>query len=147
MTQPKASRDPAITSRIMATIRSKDTKPELTLRRELHRRGLRYRVHDRTLRGKPDITFRGAHVAVFVDGDFWHGGNWRQRGRSSLEDELTQTNKDYWLSKIKRNLERDEAVNEELRSQGWNVIRVLISELQGNVASVADTVEQAVRGS
>ena len=80
-------RDPAVTSRIMAAVRSTGTRPEMTLRRALFRRGLRYRVRT-TLPGKPDVVFPGARVACFVDGAFWHGGGWKERGYTSMESQF-----------------------------------------------------------
>src|SRR5438309_2126139 len=72
-------RDPKVTSRIMAAVRGKNTEPEWLLRRALFRRGLRFRVHVKTLPGRPDIVFSSVRVVVFVDGDFWHGAGWRER--------------------------------------------------------------------
>ena len=108
-------RDPATTSRIKSAVRNRDTKPELLLRRALHRRGLRYRLR-RPLPGHPDLAFPGARVAVFVDGDFWHGNTWRLRGAASLDDYLDSlANADFWRQKIGRNIARDRAVEHELR--------------------------------
>jgi DNA mismatch endonuclease, patch repair protein len=74
--KPFLPRDPAITSAAMRRVRSSNTSPEMMLRRELHARGLRYRLQGKDLPGKPDLVFRSARVAVFVDGDFWHGHSW-----------------------------------------------------------------------
>lgn len=120
----------------MSRIRSKDTKVELQLRRVLHRRGLRYRVHKKDLPGKPDIAFTRQQVAVFVDGDFWHG--WKfEAWKHKL--------KPYWRDKIERNRARDRKRNLELREMGWKVVRVWEHELKGDVAACADRVEEAVR--
>lgn len=138
-------RDPAATSRIMATVRSKDTQPELLLRSELHRRGLRYRVHDRRLPGRPDLTFPRARVAVFIDGDFWHGGGWRERGFDSFEEQFARhRDPEKWILKIRRNVERDERVNMELGAAGWRVVRVLESKVRADVRTVADHVQGEV---
>lgn len=140
------SRDPAVTSRIMSAVRSRDTGPELRLRRELHRRGLRYRVH-RPLVGRPDIVFARARVAVFVDGDFWHGNTWRLRGASSLAEYLDgRGNAAFWHSKISATIARDETVTRQLSEQGWRVLRLWESDLDRNLAAAADLVEGAVRG-
>ena len=82
------SRAPETTHKIMSAIKSRDTRPELALRKELWRRGLRYRKNYKRLPGKPDIVFLGVRLAVFCDGDFWHGHNWAIRGYGSLEEEL-----------------------------------------------------------
>src|ERR1700747_3217921 len=94
-------RDPVITSRMMAAVRNKNTKAELALRRALHRRGLRYRLHPSDVFGRPDIVIRSRGLAVFVDGDMWHGNAWRVRGLSSLED-LFPNNTEFWTKKIRR---------------------------------------------
>ena len=103
-TKGSAHRDPAVTSRIMAAVKGRDTVPEIRLRRELHRRGLRYRLRSK-LPGKPDLVFSRARVAVFVDGDMWHGRGWRERGFSSMEEQFAgHRNPDFWIAKIRRNV-------------------------------------------
>ena len=135
-------RDPAVTSRIMSAVRSKDTVPEMLLRRELHRRGLRYRVHDRRLPGRPDLSFARARLAVFVDGDFWHGGGWRERGFQSLEAQFAaHRDPEKWAAKIRRNMERDAEVNAELADLGWRVVRVWESSIRADLRTVADDLE------
>lgn len=139
-------RDPAVTSRIMAAVKGKNTEPELLLRRALHRRGLRYRLHDKRLPGCPDMVFASARVAVFVDGDFWHGYGWRERGFSSFEAQFdNHRDPARWRTKIARNMERDVEVNTDLGRLGWNVVRVLESEIRRDVESVAGAVEASVR--
>lgn len=103
----------------MARVRTRDTSAELELRRELHRRGLRYRVDFRVpgLGGfKPDIVFTRRRIAVFVDGCFWH----------RCPDHVTfpKSNADWWFEKLQRTVERDRAANEALRRAGWTIIRV-----------------------
>lgn len=139
-------RDPAVTSRIMAAVKGKNTEPELLLRRALHRRGLRYRLHDKRLPGCPDMVFASARVAVFVDGDFWHGHGWRERGFSSFEAQFdNHRDPARWRTKIARNMERDVEVNTDLGRLGWNVVRVLESDIRRDVESVAGAVEARVR--
>lgn len=140
-------RDPAVTSRIMAAVKSRDTVPELRLRCELHGRGLRYRLRSR-LPGKPDIVFSRARVAIFVDGDMWHGHGWKERGFSSMEEQFAHhRDPDFWIAKIRRNVARDQEVGEQLTVLGWTVVRVLESEIRRDITSVADRVEQVVRTS
>jgi DNA mismatch endonuclease (patch repair protein) len=106
--------------RRMQAQRSRDTGPELALRRRLHAMGLRYRVHARPLpdlRRQADIVFRRARVAVFVDGCFWHGCP--EHGRRAHA-----TNNWYWPEKIERNRRRDEDTDARLRGAGWAVVRV-----------------------
>ena len=107
------------TRRAMQGNRSRDTKPELALRSILHRRGLRFRVATRPIpdvRRTADVVFTRAKVAVFVDGCFWHKCpiHYRQPG----------SNVDYWVAKMKRNLNRDSEIDALLQESGWSVIRV-----------------------
>lgn len=139
------SRDPAVTSRIMAAVPNRDTKPELMLRHELHRRGLRYRVRS-NLAGRPDLVFPRARIAVFVDGDYWHGNTWRLRGHASLESYCsTIANGAFWHQKITTNMARDSKVNEILRSEGWRVLRIWESDIRASLETTADLVEGSVR--
>jgi DNA mismatch endonuclease Vsr len=102
----------------MSRIRSRDTKPELVLRKMLWERGMRgYRIHSR-LPGKPDVAFGRKKIAVFVDGCFWHGCPRCGDGRPP------KTNVRYWTPKLLKNRERDLRQTKELRAQGWKVIRL-----------------------
>ena len=112
----------------MASIKSKDTEPELLVRQALWKRGLRYRVNVRTLPGKPDIVFTRAKIAIFCDGDFWHGHNWAVRGMASLEEELNSYS-EFWRSKILSNIERDSKNTLALTESGWIVIRLWESDM------------------
>src|SRR5205807_6919308 len=101
-------RDAAVISRIMAAVHSQDTGPEIQLRRPLRILGRRLRSHPANVPGHPDFVFPRERVAVFVDGDFWHGRQWRLRGLSSLASQFSRSrNKSYWTRKITRNIERD----------------------------------------
>ena len=120
----------------MSRVRSVDTKPERAVRSELHRRGLRFRKHVRALPGAPDIVFPRQRVAVFVDGDFWHGYR-----LPAWEQGL----KPYWREKIRRNRRRDQRNFARLRKLGWTVIRIWEHDVQENLDEVADQIEQAVR--
>ena len=97
-------------------IKSKNTKIELALRKELWKMGYRYRLHDKTVIGTPDIVFRKQKVAIFCDSEFWHG-------KKYLEGQKFKKNADYWESKIKNNIERDKMVSETLKKEGWTVLR------------------------
>jgi len=118
-----------------------DTKPELILRRALWRAGLRYRKNVSTLPGKPDIVFPGARVAVFCDGDFWHGKAWKHR-REKLS---SGTNPDYWIRKIEGNMKRDRAHNRALLRAGWRVLRCWESDILRELSSVVSEITEAVR--
>lgn len=126
------ARDPLITHKIMSSIKSKDTKPELMLRRALWKKGFRYRTNYKKLPGKPDIVLTKAKIAIFCDGDFWHGHNWALRGIPSLEDELA-TYSDFWREKILRNIRRDKQNTEALKMEGWVVIRFWESEIRSDL--------------
>jgi DNA mismatch endonuclease (patch repair protein) len=136
-------RDPAVTSRMMAAVRNKNSKAEVALRRELHARGVRYRLHARDVPGHPDIVIRSLRLAVFVDGDMWHGNAWRLRGLARLED-LFPTRTEWWAAKISRNMERDRQVSERLKEQGWSVVRLWESDVQRSARKAADFVESAI---
>ncbi len=129
----------------MAAVKPKDSRAELTLRRELHARGLRYRLHAKDVLGCPDIVVRKRGLAVFVDGDFWHGNAHNRRGLPNLED-LFPSNTEFWVAKILRTVERDRQVTEELRAAGWRVIRLWEEDVLSAPTKAADTVEYALRG-
>ena len=117
-------RDPAATSRLMKVIRRRDTAAEMILRRTIWRKGLRYVTQDRELPGTPDVVFRGARVAVFVDGDYWHGRVLIDRGLRALKLTFRTRNRNFWIEKVVRNVERDHRQTAELRSLGWSVLRL-----------------------
>jgi DNA mismatch endonuclease (patch repair protein) len=128
-------------SRIKQRNRAHNTRPELLLRKEIWRRGLRYRLHAKDLPGKPDLVFRRARVVVFCDGDFWHGRRWEAR-REKL---ARGANAPYWTAKIAANLARDRRNTRLLRAGGWTVIRLWETDIVRNLAHAAETVERALR--
>jgi DNA mismatch endonuclease (patch repair protein) len=124
-------------SRTMSRIRKTDTKPELIIRRLSFARGLRYRKHFSHLPGKPDLVFARARVAVFVDGDFWHG--WR------FEEWEQKLSSAYWKEKIRRNRERDKQHSERLETDGWRVIRIWEHAIESDADACVARIERAVR--
>lgn len=100
----------------MSRIRSKNTQPELTVRRLLWGMGYRYRTHPKNLPGKPDIIFRGRQKAIFVHGCFWH------RHSGCAKAYVPRTREEYWLPKFKRTTQRDKNCEEDLRELGWDVL-------------------------
>jgi DNA mismatch endonuclease (patch repair protein) len=130
---------------MMAAVRNKDSKAELALRRALHARGLRYRLHARDVTGHPDVVIRSRRLAVFVDGDMWHGNEHKRRGLSSLAD-LYPTRTKWWVDKIERNMRRDQEVNEQLAATGWTVVRIWESEVLEDPQKAADRVLDALSG-
>lgn len=103
--------------RIMAAVHSKDTKPELALRKALFKLGFRYRIHVKRLPGKPDMSFPQYRAVVFINGCFWH---WH----GCKNTRLPSDNAEYWNAKIKRNRQRDKENYEKLLSNGWRVLIV-----------------------
>lgn len=124
----------------MQAVKSKDSKIELLLRQELWKRGLRYRKNTKAVFGHPDIAFIGKKVAVFCDSEFWHGYDWERRKND------IKSNKDFWISKIERNIARDKEVNEHLISQGWKVLRFWGKQIEKDAAGCADIIEAEVNG-
>jgi len=130
-------RDPAITHKIMSSVKSKNTRPEIALRKALWHQGLRFRVNYKGLPGKPDIVFTRVKVVVFCDGDYWHGHNWALRGMKSLDEELAGYS-EFWAKKIRRNIKRDEEVNRQLAELGWTVVRVWESDIKSDVLACGE---------
>lgn len=116
--------DAATRSRMMAGIRGENTKPELTIRQGLHRRGFRYLLHDKRLPGRPDLVLPKWKAAIFVHGCFWHG-------HDCALYRLPQTRQDFWRSKVARNRERDAETEAKLIQDGWRVLNVWECALKG----------------
>ncbi len=132
-------KQPMSRSENMRRIKSKDTTIEIILRKEVWKRGLRYRKHAKDVCGKPDIVFKGKKLAVFADSEFWHG-------KQLLEGKyIPKTNTDFWVNKITRNIERDKEVNEKLESEGWTVLRFWETDIRKNVSECADIVEETLK--
>lgn len=108
---------PETRSKIMAKIKGSNTTPEVIVRRLLHKKGFRYRLHRKDLPGSPDLVLSKYRAVVFVDGCLWHGHNCKTWHRP-------KSNTAYWRKKIAANKERDQKQTDELRRRGWNVIRV-----------------------
>ena len=114
-------------SQNMAAIKSKDTKPEMLVRRFLHAAGYRCRLHDRKLPGCPDLVFSGLRTVIFIHGCFWHGHENCKYFR------LPKSNEEFWRNKISRNIIRDTAVSIELERQLWNVIVIWECDLKNKL--------------
>ena len=130
----------------MAAIRGKDTKPEMIVRRGLWKRGFRYRLNSPKLPGHPDLVLRKYRTCIFVNGCFWHGHNVAmsprmEEGRCKMEDvienseccKVPQTNREFWVAKIRRNQERDIEEQKALAKMGWHCITVWECELKPKV--------------
>lgn len=112
----KAKTGPLTRSENMSRIRGKDTKPELIVRRAFWAYGLRYRLHDTRLPGRPDLVFAGPRVVIFVHGCFWHCHDGCRNFR------IPKTRSEWWAAKLARNKERDAEVRAELEAAGWRVV-------------------------
>lgn len=129
----------------MAAIRSKDTKPEMIVRRWLWSRGFRYRLNHKRLPGHPDLVLRKYRTCIFVNGCFWHGhnvsltANLSPNGEGNYDIENSEcckipvTNRGYWVKKITRNIERDRETQQKLARMGWHCITVWECELKSAV--------------
>lgn len=123
----------------MQANKSTGTKPELLLAKALFAKGHRYRKNDKTVFGKPDLTFKKIKLAIFVDGEFWHGKDWSERKNDH------KTNQEFWNKKITRNIERDKGVNENLEKQGWTILRFWAKDIEKNLVSCTIKVEETIR--
>jgi len=109
----------------MSRIRGKDTKPEMLIRRGLHARGLRYRLHDRSLPGRPDLVFPKYRTAVFIHGCFWHA-------HGCALSKLPATRQDFWKAKLAANIQRDCKAVQALQAAGWRVLVIWECAMRGS---------------
>ncbi|MFC7345392.1 DNA mismatch endonuclease Vsr [Chryseobacterium zhengzhouense] len=123
----------------MKSNKSSGTIPEILLGKAMFARGLRYRKNNKTVYGKPDFTFKSLKLAIFVDGEFWHGKNWEQRKNDH------KTNIAFWTKKIERNIERDEEVNNELVKNGWTIIRFWAKDVEKNSLNCVMQIESEIK--
>lgn len=111
-------------SRHMSKIRGKDTKPEIAFRKALHAKGVRYRTYSKNVPGKPDLSSAKRKFAIFIDGEFWHGYDW------NVQRDKIKSNREYWVPKIERNMQRDRQVNAQLDALGIKVFRFWSKEIK-----------------
>ena len=123
----------------MKAIRNKDSEIEILLRKELWKRGLRYRKNVKNVFGHPDIVFIGKKTAIFCDSEFWHGYDWDNQKNT------IKSHKDFWIPKIERNIQRDIEVNAELKKAGWKVIRFWRKEIKKHCSECADIIEAELK--
>lgn len=121
-------------SDLMRKIRSERTTPEVLLQKTLRKAKIKFRKNCSALAGKPDIVLLAKKIAVFVDGEFWHGYRWQQK-KKKIKD-----NRGYWIPKIERNIARDRKHNRKLKNSGWQVIRFwqqqVIKDLPGCIQKI-----------
>ena len=128
-------------SRNMSRIHGKDTSIEVALRRALWAKGYRFRKNYKQLPGSPDIVLTKYKIAIFCDSEFWHGFNWEDKKKE------IKSNKEFWIKKIERNMQRDIEVNTQLNEDGWTVLRFWGKDIKKDTAKCADIIEKAVRES
>lgn len=133
MKHQKLSTTPEISKR-MANVHLKGSKAEVSLAKELWKRGLRYRKNYRKLPGSPDIAILKYKIAVFVDGEFWHGKDWDQK-KSRLK-----SNQEYWKEKIEENIARDKRNDSLLSEMGWKPIHFWEKEVNKNLCSCVEQI-------
>lgn len=122
----------------MQAVKSKGSKIEIMLAKEMWKKGLRYRKNDKTVIGKPDFTFKKYKIAVFCDSEFWHGKEWDKK---KFEH---KSNIKFWHQKIERNIQRDREVNEELLKNGWQVIRFWGKDIEKELVNCVIKIETEI---
>lgn len=122
----------------MQAIKSKGSKIETLLAKELWKRGYRYRKNNKTVYGKPDFTFKKIKIAIFCDSEFWHGKNWEKKKYDH------KSNQEFWTKKIERNIERDKEVNKYLTDNGWKILRFWGNDIKKNLYFCIEQIEKAV---
>ncbi|MEN5436613.1 very short patch repair endonuclease [Sphingobacterium faecium] len=122
-------------SRTMSRIKSKNSKPELILRKALWAKNIRFRLHDKSLPGTPDIVIKKYKLAIFVDGEFWHGFDWKNN-RNRIK-----SNRLFWIPKIERNMQRDVRTNRALGDMNYTVFRFWSQDIIKNLPVVLNQIE------
>ncbi len=122
----------------MAHVKLKNGRAESLLAKALWHEGIRYRKNYKKLPGSPDIAITTHRIAIFVDGEFWHGKDW------DIRKERLQSNRDYWIEKIEENMARDVRVDRELRELGWTVFRFWSKEVEKDLDECVETIMQAL---
>lgn len=123
----------------MRAVKNKGSKIETMLQKELWHRGLRYRKNAKTVYGKPDIVFIGKKVAVFCDSEFFHGYDWENKSKE------IKSNREFWIPKIEKNMQRDKEVTDKLTSEGWTVLRFWGNDIKKHLSQCADIIESVVK--
>ncbi|MCF7870058.1 MAG: very short patch repair endonuclease [Candidatus Omnitrophica bacterium] len=126
-------------SDLMKKIKSNNTKPEVAFRKALWACGLRYRKNDTRYPGKPDIVIPKFKVAVFIDGEFWHGYRWKAKKKK------IKSNRGYWIPKIEKNIKRDKANNRKLRKEGWKVLRFWEKSIKKDLPKCVGKVKRTIK--
>ncbi|MGN0250105.1 MAG: very short patch repair endonuclease [Oliverpabstia sp.] len=138
MKHPKYYDTDEVTSRRMSNVKLKRGDAEITLAKMLWHKGYRYRLNYKKLPGSPDIAITKSKIAIFVDGEFWHGYNWDEK-KSKLK-----RNRDYWIQKIEENMARDVRVDKQLLAMDWVPIHFWSKEIKKNPDECIQTIEEVI---
>ncbi|PKP29594.1 MAG: very short patch repair endonuclease [Bacteroidetes bacterium HGW-Bacteroidetes-17] len=122
----------------MRKIKAKNTTPEIILRKILWKEGIRYRIENKKITGNPDIAIKKHKIAIFVDGEFWHGFNWYEKKTK------IKSNREYWIRKIERNIERDKKYNQLLIDKKWIVLRFWEQEIKKDLNKCIEIVKDTI---
>lgn len=122
----------------MRKIKAKNTTPEIILRKALWKEGIRYRIENIKITGNTDIAIKKHKIAIFIDGEFWHGFNWQEKKTK------IKSNKEYWIKKIERNIERDKKNNQLLTNQNWVVLRFWEHEIKKDLNKCIEIVKDSI---
>jgi DNA mismatch endonuclease Vsr len=122
----------------MQAIKSTGSKIETALAKALYAKGYRYRKNDKTVFGKPDLTFKRFKIAVFVDSEFWHGKNWQKKKYEH------KSNKKFWHEKIEGNIKRDKKVSKKLTADGWKVLRFWGKDIEKKLQYCISKIERII---
>ena len=138
MKHPKHYDTDEATSKRMANVKLKHGAEETLIAKTLWHEGFRYWLNYKKIPGSPDIAIRKYHIAVFIDGEFWHGDNWERR-KTKLK-----RNREYWIEKIEENMARDSRVDKELVSLGWTPIHFWAKEVQKHPEICIETIKELI---
>lgn len=123
----------------MARIKATENSVEILLRKEIWRRGYRYRKNVKSVFGTPDVVFKAKKIAVFCDSKFWHGKEYLETGK------LPATNTEFWKNKLLKNIARDRLVNKTLKKEGWIIIRLYDKDIRKSLKKCADKIERYLK--
>lgn len=126
--------------RNMVAVKAKGTKIEEVLAKAMWNAGIRYRKNDKTVYGHPDFCMKGKRIAIFCDGEMWHGKDWEK------QQEEFKSNREFWIPKIERNIARDKEVNKKLQAEGWTVLRFWETDISKNIEKCIEKVRQVYEG-
>ena len=138
MKHPKHYDTDEATSKRMSKVKLKKGKAEMLLAKALWHKGYRYRLNWKRLPGSPDIAILKYHVAIFVDGEFWHGQDWENKKHK------LKRNKEYWVEKIEENISRDQKVDRELRAMDWEPVHFWSKEVEKNLEECVSAIAELI---